>query len=257
MAISLRERGDVPLPIKTIETQRLYQQVADQLRELIRSGELPRGSRLPPERDLARQLGVSRPVVREAMVVLEIARLVEVRMGSGIFVKASTQDAVRPFPLSDGGPSPFDLIAARKLLEPEIVQAAAASLTAEDLAAIEETLEQMREAIAAGRDIMAIDRLFHVRIAAATRNTVLAAIVDQLWEQTTAPIYSGLRRRTDRPEHHRTALMHHERVLEALRHRDASAGREAMRAHLAQTEATLMEADIAADADGHLADEGT
>jgi DNA-binding FadR family transcriptional regulator len=103
---------------------------------------------------------------------------------------------------------------------------------------------------------MAIDRLFHVRIAAATRNTVLEAIVDQLWEQTTAPIYSGLRRRTDRPEHHRAALMHHERVLEALRHRDGTAGCEAMRAHLAQTEATLMEVDIAADAEEHLADGG-
>ena len=67
------------MPIQTVESQRLYQQVAGQLGELIRQGEFLPGDRLPPERDLARQLGVSRPTVREAMIALEIAGLVEVR----------------------------------------------------------------------------------------------------------------------------------------------------------------------------------
>ncbi len=185
-------------------------------------------------------------MVREAMVALEIAGLVEVRTGSGIYVKkAASDDAVQPLALPDVGPSPFDLIATRKLLEPEIALAAAATITSTDLDGIAKALEQMREAVAAGCDIKAADRLFHIRIAAATHNTVLASLVDQLWEQASAPIYDGLRRRTDLPEHHRAALLAHTAILDALRRRDGPAARDAMRAHLAQAEAILLEGDAA------------
>ena len=76
------------MPIQAIEPRRLYRQIADQLRALIAAGEFALGSRLPPERDLATQLGVSRPSVREALIALEVEGLVEVRMGSGIYVTA-------------------------------------------------------------------------------------------------------------------------------------------------------------------------
>ena len=72
------------MPFQSIEPRRLYRQIADQIRELIRAGEFLAGSRLPPERDLAKQLGVSRPSVREALIALEVEGLVEVRIGSGI-----------------------------------------------------------------------------------------------------------------------------------------------------------------------------
>ena len=74
------------MPFQSIEPRRLYRQIADQIRELIRSGEFVAGARLPPERDLAKQLGVSRPSVREALIALEVEGLVEVRIGSGIYV---------------------------------------------------------------------------------------------------------------------------------------------------------------------------
>jgi DNA-binding FadR family transcriptional regulator len=76
------------MPLQTIEPRRLYRQIADQLRVLIDGGEFPAGARLPPERDLAVQLGVSRPSVREALIALEVEGRVEVRMGSGIYVRA-------------------------------------------------------------------------------------------------------------------------------------------------------------------------
>ena len=76
------------MPIQAVEPRRLYRQIADQLRSLIRGGEYPVGTRLPPERDLAVQLGVSRPSVREALIALEVEGLVEVRGGSGIHVLA-------------------------------------------------------------------------------------------------------------------------------------------------------------------------
>src|SRR2546430_14706825 len=71
-----------------IDPRRLSRQIADQIRSLIRAGEFTAGSRLPPERDLARQLGVSRPSVREALIALEVEGLVDVRIGSGIYVLA-------------------------------------------------------------------------------------------------------------------------------------------------------------------------
>src|SRR3989441_13014817 len=82
------------MPIQSIEPRRLYRQIADQIRTLIRSGEFSAGSRLPPERDLARQLGVSRPSVREALIALEVEGMVEVRIGSGIYVRGGTVPAV-------------------------------------------------------------------------------------------------------------------------------------------------------------------
>src|SRR5208283_98148 len=81
-----------PMPIQSIEPRRLYRQIADQIRALIRSREFPAGARLPPERDLARQLGVSRPSVREALIALEVEGLVEVRIGSGIYVLGPRAD---------------------------------------------------------------------------------------------------------------------------------------------------------------------
>jgi GntR family transcriptional repressor for pyruvate dehydrogenase complex len=76
------------MPIHSIEPRRLYRQIADQIRALIQSREFAAGARLPPERDLARQLGVSRPSVREALIALEVEGLVEVNIGSGIYVLA-------------------------------------------------------------------------------------------------------------------------------------------------------------------------
>ena len=231
------------MPLQAIETQRLYQQVAEQVGELIRRGEFAAGQRLPSERDLARQLGVSRPVVREAMIVLELTGLVEVRTGAGIFVRRPGPDGGALLALGDAGPSPFDLIAARKLLEPEIALVAAACPTEADLAGIGETLDRMREAVAAGGDIKPFDRLFHTRIAAATRNTVLTGIVDQFWEQMMTPLFSGLHLHTGLPANQWASLAEHEAILQALRARDGAAAREAMRAHLARTEAIMLAGD--------------
>jgi GntR family transcriptional repressor for pyruvate dehydrogenase complex len=72
--------------LKQVETKRLYQHIADQIRSLIQSGGFAPGTRLPPERDLAQQLGVSRPSLREALIALEIAGSVEIRQGSGVYV---------------------------------------------------------------------------------------------------------------------------------------------------------------------------
>ena len=124
--------------LQPIATQRLYQQVASRIEELISSGRIVAGKRLPAEKELARQLGVSRPTIREAMIALEIAGLVEVRTGSGIYVsKAAPSRTV----IIDSGPGPFELLNARLLIEGEIAANVAVLASIDDLNEIQETID--------------------------------------------------------------------------------------------------------------------
>ena len=170
------------MPLHTVEPLRLYRQIAGQIAALIDNGEFPAGSRLPAERELATLLGVSRTSVREAIISLEIAGRVEVRVGSGIFV--AEPGAAQIVGLVDEGPSPFELLAARRLIEGEIAALAARlrqegrhRLAARDgraHARVSPTISRKRDAA---------DREFHVRIAAATGNGSLALVVEGLWQQ--------------------------------------------------------------------------
>src|SRR5947209_10437629 len=115
------------MPIHSIEPRRLYRQIADQIRALIRSREFAAGARLPPERDLARQLGVSRPSVREALIALEVEGWVEVRTGAGVFVLERAKKPIvtrKSVPATEWGP--LEVIRARRVIEGEIAALAAA-----------------------------------------------------------------------------------------------------------------------------------
>ena len=119
-------RGGVRVPLQTVEPLRLYRQIAGQIAALIDNGEFPAGSRLPAERELATLLGVSRTSVREAIISLEIAGRVEVRVGTGIFVRRSRARRARcRRRRPTRAPGPFELLAARALIEGEIAALAA------------------------------------------------------------------------------------------------------------------------------------
>src|SRR5215470_17511431 len=98
------------MPIATVENRRLYRQIAAQLSALIASGEFAVGQRLPSERDLAVQLGVSRPSLREAVLALELEGMVEVRVGAGIWVTATAARSGAPAPDVVEGEGPFELL---------------------------------------------------------------------------------------------------------------------------------------------------
>jgi DNA-binding FadR family transcriptional regulator len=228
-----------------VEAQRLYRHVADQIGSLIHAGEFRDGDRLPPERELAKQLGVSRPVVREAMIALEIAGLVDVRGGAGAFVKRARADASSLLAAAaDPGPGPFDLIAARQLLEGEIAFTAAAQVTPANLQSLTEAIDQMRADIEAGRDTRQSDRLFHLRVAELTGNAVLSGLVDGLWAHMLAPMFDVLGRHAGLRGEDRMTIADHERIVEALGRGDPAAARAAMRAHLAHVEEILMREDL-------------
>src|SRR6476619_5959186 len=135
--------GASALPLQAVEPRRLYRQIADQLAQLIAKGEFPSGSRLPAERELAVSLGVSRTSVREAIISLEMSGLVEVRVGTGIFVTAPGSAGGRHG--VDTGPGPFELLDARRLVEGEIAALAARQASPDDVDAIRQCVTDMEQ----------------------------------------------------------------------------------------------------------------
>jgi DNA-binding FadR family transcriptional regulator len=229
------------MPIQTIAPQRLYQQAAEQLAALIRGSEYAIGTRLPAERDLARQLGVSRPTVREALIALEIAGLVEVRLGSGAWVKPRAP-SVTAAP-QDAGASPFELIAARKLVEPQVAAMAAQTITETELAGLHETLGMIETKRRDHWEKLEVDHLFHMRIAQASHNTVVIDIVDNLWKGMFAPIFALLSERTELTNKQYMTLADHRAIYGCLERHDAQAAHAAMMAHLVNVELTLQVED--------------
>ncbi len=229
-----------PMPFQSIEPRRLYRQIADQIRELIRAGEFLAGARLPPERDLAKQLGVSRPSIREALIALEVEGLVEVRIGSGIYVlgpgvKAEggeTMAGVLERDVVHALAGPFELMRARYTIESECAALAAKSAKKAQVVAIEDALEQMHREFEHQKQPLAGDRLFHLRIAEATGNGALVAVVKMLWEERTGPLYKRLEHHYDTPGLWTAAMTEHRAVLKAIAERDAAGARAAMQRHL-------------------------
>jgi DNA-binding FadR family transcriptional regulator len=220
------------MPFQSIEPRRLYRQIADQIRTLIRSGEFPAGSRLPPERDLAKQLGVSRPSVREALIALEVEGLVEVRIGSGIYVLAVNGKAAETPPANDESAGPFELLRARYVIEAECAALAAKSAKRPQVQAIEAALEEMQREHEAGHPALLGDRLFHLRIAEATNNGALVQVIKALWDERTGPLYTQLEQHYDTPGLWEAAMAEHRAVLKAIGAHDAQGARAAMQRHM-------------------------
>lgn len=218
------------MPIQAIEPKRLYRQISEQLRTLIQRGEFPVGTRLPAERDLAEKLGVSRPSLREALIALEVEGYIEVRMGSGIYVcePASNQ----PGHDLDAEEGPLELIQARAVLEGEVAALAAKTGRKAQFDAVEEAIDAMEADADAGVKPLETDRLFHIRVAEATGNSVLVGTVRRLNDLRLGPLYDQLHSHFETEDTWRQAIEEHRDVLAALRAKDPVKARAAMRRHM-------------------------
>lgn len=223
------------MPIQALEPRRLYRQIADQIAALIRRGEFKPGSRLPPERDLAKQLGVSRPSVREALIALEVEGFVEVRIGSGVYVtsadsrRAGARSGKAALPPDSG---PFELIEARRLVESECAAQAAKHASAAQVRRMKAALASMRTD--GKRNVVPLegDQRFHECVADASGNSALAMLVRTLWAQRTGPLFLRLEHHFDTPALWSAAIAEHQAILAAIESRDPGAARAAMRRHL-------------------------
>ena len=219
------------MPLQAIEPRRLYRQIADQLRALIERDEFAVGTRLPPERDLAAQLGVSRPSVREALIALEVEGLVEVRMGSGVYVRKLEGPAHRPV-TAEG---PLEIIRARQLIEAELAAHAAHHMKKPQLVALREAVRLMQEEAAAGQTPTRGDRLFHVLIAEASNNSVLLRVVTELFDERRNPLFEQLGSHFETAASWAAAIAEHRQVLGAIAARSPQSARDAMSQHLSNS----------------------
>lgn len=225
---TLKLRRSVPL--QPLEPKRLYRQIADQLRTLIGKGEFAVGARLPAERDLAKQLGVSRPSVREALIALEVEGRVEVRTGSGVYVLDRSRRATVPEQVLGWGP--LELIRARRVLEGETAALAATSAKRADRDAIARALDEMREQAARGVMPLDADRAFHLAIVQASGNAVLTETVQGYLDSRGGALFKRLGGYFETDKSWQAAISEHGAVEAAIVARDPEAARAAMHEHM-------------------------
>lgn len=207
--------------------RRLFEEIADQIRGSILDGTYPPGTRLPGERELSERFEVSRVTIREAEIALQATGWIHIRTGAGAYVQAKLpgDNAILP------QVSAFELTEARSLFEAEAAALAAPTIASETLETLENLLEAMANENADEEEISAIDRDFHMTIAAASNNKAIIHVIESLW-----------RMRMELPEVRHSHSMvcrkdgkarqaEHADVVAALRKRDANGARLAMRRH--------------------------
>jgi DNA-binding FadR family transcriptional regulator len=228
-------------------TQRLHQHIADKIAGMIRARKFRRGSRLPAERDLAHQFAVSRPTIREALVVLEIAGLIEVRTGSGAYVSVDNTEAkASSAKIADAGPSPFELLTARRMIEPSSAALAAVTATKKDMAAIGDAFD-FNERMFNGShwERLEADRQYHLRIAEATHNGMIVRMISGLWADMFGPIFAILSERTQVTQKKMLTMQDHRTILSCLERRDSAGAASAMLTHLVHAEIKLLRSTVA------------
>lgn len=218
---------------------RRYQDVAHDLRNAIAERGVQVGDRLMTERKISEDMGVSRSLVREALIMLEIEGLVKVRKGSGIYLAQLPGAKATIAALDDVGP--FELLQARQLLESNIAGFAAQMVTKNDITRMREALELEHKGIENEAGDISGDELFHRLIAEATQNCVLVDTVERLWSQRQkSTMWARLHDRIFDMEYRRAWLNDHHAILMALQCKDPAAAYQAMWQHLENVRETLM-----------------
>ena len=217
-----------------IQPERLYERIVSQIEQRIVAGELKSGDQLPAENELAKQFGVSRTAVREAIKTLHEKRLVEIRPGRGTFITNGMPDAVRHslgMLMKFGPPNGSDnLVEVREILEPEIAALAATRITDEYIAAMREAVEIMDTALEDVDRFVEADLDFHLALAEATQNPFIPLLMDSIIDllrehrKRTGLAQGGLER----------GQSHHKKILQAVMRRDPKAARKSMQDHLEQ-----------------------
>lgn len=236
------------MALQPIRTRKLHEEIVQQLTGLLAAGELKPGDRLPSERDLAEQLRVSRPSVREALQSLEVLGFVEIRRGGGTFVRDTNADEViRPLALvlAVERTSLLDMFEVRRTFEAMTARLAAERATDADVRRIGEAFGRMKRSFAA-RDAEkgeGADVEFHHAIAAATRNALLVRLFRTVSGEFERAVTVARRRLIEEDRENRRRLVEqHGRIFRAIEARDPEAAAAEMLAHLAYAERSLRKA---------------
>jgi GntR family transcriptional repressor for pyruvate dehydrogenase complex len=223
--------------VRSIQKQSLGQQVVGRILELVRTGNLRPGDRLPPERKLIEIFGISRPSLREALRALSVLGVVEQRHGGGAYVtdlEAEKLLAPLDFFLSLSQSNLDDAFESRRVIEVEIVRKAALNASAEDIADLEAMIAAQPTVSHDPIAFRILDSRFHEKLSEAAGNVVLQRVAYALYN-----LGLDIRRRaTEAPGTIAQSTEDHARIVEAIASRDADRAAEAMKRHLAHIEET-------------------
>lgn len=221
-------RATTPAALRPMQRSRLYEQLVERLLALIHEMDLVPGDRLPPERELATGLGVSRASVRQALVVLEVQGLVAVRHGEGAVLLDTRPDDAVLSAVASHTRRLAEVIEAREALEVKLAALAARRRTDEDLERIDAALAHMEQEISAGDRGLEGDERFHGAITAAARSGLLA----DLMQEISAAIRESRIESLSQPDRPQESLISHREIADAVREGDEDAAAEAMQRHI-------------------------
>lgn len=212
---------------------RRYLQIAQDLAERINRGDYSTGDKLPPERELASQLQVSRTTVREALLALEIMRYVDIRVGSGVVVLSeATRDRDRGDLIDSDAVGPWEVLEVRRVVEGQAAFLAATRMSDALLLLLEANIARMSSALDDVPTFDAADEEFHRLIAQGAENNLMFSYIEHLWQMRESALWSTWYGKTRRRENRERSLADHRTIYLALKRHDPSMAQTAMHAHL-------------------------
>ena len=237
--IGLTSRQLDPFMLKAIKKTRIYEEVVNQIHDLIRQAKIKAGDQLPSERELAETFGVSRTSVREALRALEAQGLVISRTGAGTFVAdLPIESLVAPLAtlLIEEKDALTDIFEMRKLIEPQIAALAAERATRRDIERLSKILAKQRGQVEQGKTGVEADAEFHYSIGQATQNQALEKLVSGLMEILSRSREESLQT----PGRSQASLDSHYKILSAIEDHDQERARQAMLYHIEQVERNVL-----------------
>ncbi len=229
---------------KPIRPKKISEEIVEQIKALISQGQLKPGERVPSERDLAAMLGVSRPSVREAIMVLDAMGLVESRQGGGTYVRSLTEQSIAdPLGglLANNARMRHDLSEVRIGLESWSAYLAAQNATDEDLAEMLKPLVEMRRLAPTGGWSADVDTRFHYAITNACHNTIQIHVLNTIHSLFKATIEVALFEFYRREGYAKLLLEQHEAIYRAIVERNPEVARQKMIEHLSIVKQKLSE----------------
>jgi GntR family transcriptional repressor for pyruvate dehydrogenase complex len=214
--------------LRPVTRPRLYEQVVTQIQSWVTDNELAVGDHLPPERELAARLGVSRATVSQALVAMEVAGMVSVRHGDGVVLVEPVGSTKVVNALRRHARQLPEIIEARDALETKLAGLAAVRRTDTDLAAIDEALEVMERDVAAGGRGVEGDERFHAAVTAAGHSGLLARLMTEISDLIKETRIASL----SQPDRPADSLRGHRKVADAIRAGDVEAAARGMQEHV-------------------------
>lgn len=230
------------MEFRPIKPKKIYEEIVEQIKELMAEGDLKPGDKLLSERELAERLQVSRASVREALRALEMMGFVEIRTGEGTFVRESCTDAIiQPLAMfiSIERGNFFEIYEVRKIFETAAARLAAERATPEEIQKIEEALWQMEANMSDYEKGEHLDTAFHYAIAEATHNSWLVRLMRTISDSFHNTVAAARRNLFQTPGNAEKLILQHRQIFEAIKGKKPALAEKAMLEHLLFAEAEM------------------